>query len=191
MKGVIFTEFLDFVETRSGYETVDAILEKAAPASGGAYTAVGNYHFSELVALLAALSRITGTPLPELLSAYGRHLFGRFACLYPAFFETIHDPFEFLENVEGRIHVDVLKLYPDAELPQLQTKRIDEDRLRIRYRSCRPLGQLCIGLIEGCGDHFNVEFEIRSSRVPDGLDITVRRCGTASSGRPREAAAPS
>jgi hypothetical protein len=99
MKGVIFTEFLDFVETRSGYETVDAILEKAAPASGGAYTAVGNYHFSELVALLAALSQITGTPLPELLSAYGRHLFGRFACLYPAFFETIHDPFEFLENI--------------------------------------------------------------------------------------------
>jgi hypothetical protein len=191
MKGIIFTEFLDFVETHSGYETVDTILEIAAPPSGGAYTAVGNYHFSEIVSLLTVHSQITGTPVPKLLGTFGWHLFGRFVRLYPVLIENVDDPFTFIESVEDRIHVNVLKLYPDADLPQLKTKRIGKHSLQICYRSCRPFGQLCIGLIEGCGDHFNVEFEIESQPVPDGLDITVRRIGAASGASSHEAPAQS
>lgn len=40
MKGIVFAEFLDMVERHHGLEVVDAMLQAAAPASGGAYTSV-------------------------------------------------------------------------------------------------------------------------------------------------------
>ena len=175
MKGVIFTEFLDFVELQHGYETVDAIIGMAAPASGGVYTAVGSYDFKEMAALLGALSQVANAPAPALLQAFGRHLFKRFAVLYPVFFETIHDPLAFIETVEARIHVEVRKLYPGAELPRIQTRRAANDTLLLSYRSCRPLGHLCLGLIQGCGKHFGTDLQIQASPHSEGLDIAIRR----------------
>jgi len=46
MKGVIFTEFLDFVELEMGGEMVDAIIDDCDLPSGGAYTSVSIYPFS-------------------------------------------------------------------------------------------------------------------------------------------------
>lgn len=43
MKGIVFTEFVDMVEAQFSADMVDDILDDAAPASGGAYTAVGTY----------------------------------------------------------------------------------------------------------------------------------------------------
>jgi hypothetical protein len=185
MKGIIFTEFLDFVEAQSGYETVDAILEEAAPPSGGAYTAVGNYHFSEMVSLVTVLSQQSKTPVPDLLRSFGRHLFGRFACIYPSFFKDRNDPFDFLQDIEQHIHAEVRKLYPDAELPHVTAERTGEDTLRVQYRSCRPFGDMCLGLIEGCGAHFGVEFDIQSEPAADGKDFTIRRLDAASRSEPR------
>jgi hypothetical protein len=175
MKGVVFTEFLDFVELRHGYETVDAMLEMAAPASGGVYTAVGNYDFAEMSALVGALSHVTDTPAPDLLQSFGRHLFGRFVILYPAFISNFHDPLDLLEAVEGCIHVEVSKLYPDAELPRINTTRLGEDALAMSYKSCRPLGHLCLGLIQGCGRHFKTDLHVQSAPGSEGMNIMIRR----------------
>jgi Haem-NO-binding len=53
------------------------------------------------------------------LRSFGKHLFGRFVCNYPQFFGGINSALTFLANIEGYIHVEVRKLYPDAELPSL------------------------------------------------------------------------
>jgi hypothetical protein len=179
MKGIIFTEFLDFIEIQAGYETVDAILEAVQPASGGAYTAVGSYDFQELSSLLAVLSNRLQRPVPALLRSFGHHLFRRYAAIYPAFFKDQNDPLDFLETIDQGIHTEVLKLYPDAQLPTMETRRISQDELLMRYRSPRPLGELCLGLIEGCGRHFNTRFDMGWKILPDGLDITIRRAGPA------------
>jgi len=175
MKGIIFTEFLDFIEAEHGYETVDAILEKTAPPSKGAYTAVGNYDFAEMAALTSEYSKHSGRPVPEILRSFGRQLFGRFHEIYPLSFGNCHDPLDFLETVERRIHKEVVKLYPDARIPQLNTERLDTNSLMLTYRSCRPLGQLCLGMIEACGDHFGVRLDIKATPSPNGLDIIVRK----------------
>jgi len=189
MKGIIFTEFLDFIETQSGYETVDHILQRVDPPSGGAYTAVGNYDFSEMSDLLEALSRETGRPVPELLRTYGRHLCERYVSIYPQFFDDAGDLFDFLETIEERIHTDVLKLYPDAQLPSLKTERPAPDRLILHYRSQRPLGELCLGVIEGCASHFDVPLDIDSQVVAEGLDITITRRDGREAAQPSEAEA--
>jgi hypothetical protein len=189
MKGIIFTEFLDFIEARAGYETVDAILEAAQPASGGAYTAVGNYEFKELSDLLALLSGRLEKPIPNILRSFGHHLFRRYVVIYPGFFRDYYDPLDFLETIEHRIHTEVLKLYPDARLPRLKTERIGPGDMLLHYRSRRPLGELCIGVIEACGEHFAARLDIRWESVPDGLDITIHNTGPTSAVEAAEAGA--
>ncbi len=83
MKGIVFTQFLDFVEARFGPEMADSILTGASLPSGGIYTAVGTYDHHELVTLLVGLNQATGVAIPELVREYGRALFGVLARGYP------------------------------------------------------------------------------------------------------------
>ena len=51
MKGIVFTEFLDLVEAKFGYEVVDHIIQESKLPNEGAYTGVGTYPHGEMVAL--------------------------------------------------------------------------------------------------------------------------------------------
>jgi hypothetical protein len=51
MKGIVFTEFIEMVEQRFGYEIVDELLTETELPSGGAYTAIGTYSHHEIVAI--------------------------------------------------------------------------------------------------------------------------------------------
>ena len=57
MKGIIFTEFLDIVESRFGLEVCQQMLDDAGV--DGIYTAVGSCH-RVLVKMIVCLSKITG-----------------------------------------------------------------------------------------------------------------------------------
>lgn len=174
MKGIVFTEFLEMVEDRFGIDVAEAILDKADPASGGAYTSVGTYDFQELVQLVVALSGEVSTPVPDLLHAYGRHLFTRFVQGFPVFFEGVEDPLEFLSSVEDHIHVEVRKLYPDAELPKFENVRREADQLELEYRSPRPFGPFAEGLIQGCIEHFGAPLNVVSEDRSDAGQTVVR-----------------
>jgi len=154
MKGIVFTEFLELVEDAWSLDMVDTILADAKTATGGAYTAVGTYDGAEMVALIGALSRATGTPMGALIETFGRHLFGRFVALYPAFFEGCESTFDFLPRVDEYIHVEVRKLYHDAELPSIQARQDGPDTMHVVYRSPRCMAKLARGLIDGCIAHF-------------------------------------
>src|SRR5262245_47750387 len=86
MKGVVFTEFLDFVAKRYDDDMVDDIIDASHLPNGGAYTAVGTYDHSEMVALCTSLAERTGEPAADLVRAFGTHLSGTFAQGYPDFF---------------------------------------------------------------------------------------------------------
>lgn len=179
MKGIVFTEFLELVETAFSPEIADEIINKSALPSKGAYTAVGTYDGAEMVRLLNALSQATNTPIETLLTTFGRYLFDRFVALYPVFFENCHSSFEFLPRVGEYIHVEVRKLYPDAELPQITTQQRDTDTLDVFYESPRCMGKLARGLIEGCIAHFRENLSIMESQPPgskgDRVQFTLKR----------------
>ncbi|MFN8020186.1 MAG: heme NO-binding domain-containing protein [Acidimicrobiales bacterium] len=168
MKGVVFTEFFGMVAGLLGDDMVDDLVDATAPASGGAYTAVGTYDHREIVAMVAELSARTGTPVPDLLQAFGRHLFGRFADLYPVFFAGVTDCFEFLDSIETVIHVEVRKLYPDAELPRFESHRPDPGTMVLVYRSPRHLHDLAAGLIAACAEHFGQTITVDTEVADDG-----------------------
>ena len=168
MKGIVFSEFLDMVEAEFSADMVDDIIDDSELPSGGAYTAVGTYDHLELAQLVIALSKKTGAGVPALLKAYGRHLFGRFAVGYAHFFEGADDCFEFLASIEDYIHVEVRKLYPDAELPSFETVRIAPDKLSMVYRSPRCLGDFAEGLIEGCSAHYREPLSVARTDEHEG-----------------------
>lgn len=75
MKGIVFTEFLEMVESEFGLETVDNIIEKADLPSQGIYTSVATYEFNEMVALVTQLSEEVDLPAGDLIYAFGLYLF--------------------------------------------------------------------------------------------------------------------
>ncbi len=165
MKGVVFTEFFRMVENTFGYEVADTIVSEAKLPSGGVYTAVGTYPAMEMFALIGQLSKSTGMGPDQLQEAFGRYLFPRFAEGYPSLVEDSNSALDFLASIESYIHVEVLKLYPDAELPRFETKRLDENHLELVYHSKRKMSHFALGLIHACGDHFNTQLVVQSEAL--------------------------
>ena len=83
MKGLVFTEFLEMVEQTFSEEVADRIIDESDLPSNGAYTSLGTYDHGEMLELVTNLSRETNIPVPDLVFAFGRHLFDRFAVVFP------------------------------------------------------------------------------------------------------------
>jgi hypothetical protein len=174
MKGIVFTEFLDFVAAQFSEDLVDDIIADCSLQSGGAYTSVGTYDHREMQALVAALAQHTQHSAPQLLSAFGRHLCGQFSKSHPDFFARTAGLFDFLESVQQHIHVEVRKLYPDAELPSFETHARAQELLELNYRSCRPLAALAEGLILGASDHYREPVTVAQKSQTDAAGSFVR-----------------
>ena len=174
MKGVVFTEFIEMVEEQFSAEIADRIIEEANLPSGGAYTTVGTYDHEEMVSLVEGLSQATDTPVPDLMRAFGQHLFGQFAGTLPHFFEGVETAFGFLQLIDGYIHVEVRKLYPDADLPKFDYETPEPGCLHMIYRSSRPFSDLAEGLILGCLRHFGETAELVKEEFSDGEGRAVR-----------------
>lgn len=120
MKGIVFTEFLELVEDKFGLEMVDDIITNSELKSEGVYTSVGTYSFSEMLQLLQNLSNNTNISIDNLLLIYGEHFFEVVKKSYPKFLLTYNDPIEMISSIENHIHVEVKKIYQDAELPTFE-----------------------------------------------------------------------
>ena len=154
MKGVVFTEFMDMVDDVFSPEVLDVVIEKSQLPNNGAYTSVGTYDHQEIVRMTVNLSQHLDIPVADLLEAFGKHLFGRFTQMFPAFFVEPEHAFDFLKKVDSYIHVEVKKLYPDAELPRFFCEQTDKQTLTLYYISSRHFEDLAIGLIKGCLRHY-------------------------------------
>jgi hypothetical protein len=165
MKGIVFTEFLEMVEQRFGYETADKLLTQSNLKSGGAYTSVGTYEFAEMVQLLTALNKETGIEISVLLKEYGLYFFDVLKTGYPQFLERTNNAFDFLTSIENHIHVEVRKLYPDAELPSFDTQKTTESSMEMIYRSERRMSDFAEGLIEKSLEYFGESAHISKENL--------------------------
>ncbi|AUD03322.1 heme NO-binding domain-containing protein [Spirosoma pollinicola] len=167
MKGIVFTEFLEMIEDKFGYELVDQLLEESDLPSGGIYTAIGTYDHAEMVTLVSGLSKRMDIPVPDLLRSYGQYMFTSFTRSYRPFVERADSAFALLSSVQHYIHVEVRKLYPDAELPHFTIEQPAENHLRMHYISERKLADFAHGLIEGCLATFGETATITKTNLTD------------------------
>lgn len=164
MRGMIFTELLELIEERFGYDLLDTVIDDADLENDGAYAATGNYPFSELERLVVALSNHSGIPIETLLEVYGEHLFAKLIGMFPEFDKT-NDVLLFIKEVETYIHVEVRKLYPDAELPRFEILSYTPTHLELNYISAKNIPQLAKGLMHGASKHFQQPIIITMSPV--------------------------
>lgn len=167
MKGLIFSEFLEYVEAEFSADMVDDIIETCDLPSGGAYTTVGSYRHEEMLCLVNALSRQAGVATSELLRRFGKYLFGRLIAGFPHFTHNAKSTFELLYSVEDYMNQEVRKLYPDARLPSFGFESSHPNQLTILYQSKRPFADLAQGMIEGVADHFGESIDIERDAGPD------------------------
>lgn len=172
MKGIVFNEFLEMVEAKFGYVVLDNVIEKSNLTTKGVYSNVGTYDHNELVTMVVTLSNETKIDIPVLLKTYGEYLFTIFEQNYSIFFENVNHIFNFFENIDKIIHVEVRKLYPDAELPKFESNIIDDKNMTLVYKSNKGLFDFAEGLMIGASKHFNVNLKIEKELLnQDGTQV--------------------
>lgn len=172
MKGIVFTEFIEMVEQDFSYELADKLLSNQQLESEGVFTAVGTYPHSDMVKMVVHLSQESKMEVPALLKHFGRYLFDTFLKNYPDFFNSTSDSFKFLESIENHIHVEVLKLYPEAQLPTFETENLDNKKMKMVYSSDRKMADFALGLIEKTMEHYKEDVTIlQSNLVEDGSKV--------------------
>lgn len=172
MKGIVFSEFLELVEEKFGLEMVDKIISQSELKSGGAYTSVGTYEFSEMLQLLKNLSNNTGVSIDGLLLTYGEHFFQILERDYSVMLESYNDPIEMLSSIENHIHVEVRKIYPDAELPTFEVIEKTKRKLVMLYKSSRAMHHFGLGLMNKTFEYFDSSAEIVLEKLKeDGTEV--------------------
>ncbi len=160
MKGFIFTNFLDFVEKSNGLEMVDQMLGECDLASEGVYSAFNSYEFDELVSLLTFVSKKTGIEPQVLLEAFGRFVFPYLIGKHSYIVEKYSNALDLIAGIESHIHIEVKKLYEDAELPTFSVVEKTQNSLTLIYTSSRGLTYFAIGLMRETLDFFKVKGKV-------------------------------
>ncbi|ACA87027.1 heme NO-binding domain-containing protein [Shewanella woodyi] len=168
MMGMVFTGLMELIEDEFGYETLDTLLESCELQSEGIYTSVGSYDHQELLQLVVKLSEVSSVPVTELVRLFGKKLFVELIEGHPEIANEMKDSFDLLSKIDSFIHVEVYKLYPQAELPKFTCDRLGDNDIRLHYQSKRPFASFAEGLLDGCAEYFKEDFTI--SRTPETQD---------------------
>jgi hypothetical protein len=77
-----------------------------------------------------------------------------------------------LASIENHIHVEVKKIYPDAELPTFEVLEKTKTSLIMIYRSSRAMHHFGLGLMNKTFEHFNGTAKIELEKIrEDGTEV--------------------
>lgn len=179
MLGIIFTNLVEMIETEISAEMADEILDEADLSTDGAYTSVGHYPFEDVLAIVTLLSEKTDTPIPDLIFAFGQYLFPILVAGHKHILPENATLMDLLVQLDSNIHVEVLKLYPNATLPTFTILEQTADNIVLEYSSPRQLDTLAAGLITGGSQYFGVDIDIAMTPLSDEpyrvkVDVKIR-----------------
>jgi len=107
-----------------------------------------------------------------LLLVYGEHFFSVIEKIYPGLLATYKDPIEMLSSIENHIHVEVRKIYPDAEFPTFVVEEKTKNSLTMIYKSSRAMHHFGLGLMNKTFQHFNSTASIVLEKIKeDGTEV--------------------
>ena len=72
---------------------------------------------------------------------------------------------EMISSIENHIHVEVKKIYPDAELPSFEIVKKTSNSLIMIYKSSRAMHHFGLGLMKKTFEYFNVISEIKLKKL--------------------------
>ncbi|GAK98813.1 guanylate cyclase-related protein [Nonlabens ulvanivorans] len=91
---------------------------------------------------------------------------------YPGLLATYKDPIEMLSSIENHIHIEVRKIYPDAELPTFEVLEKSDQHLVMIYKSSRAMHHFGLGLMNRTFAHFEMTSNIQIEKIKeDGTEV--------------------
>lgn len=175
MVGLIFNEFLSFVDSRwPGRGRI--LLGIVGRLSAVGYDSAEDYDYDELLTLARIVSRGDGVTPGDTLCEFGAYLFERLTLLCPAFRGRGDDALTFLEEIEalgGEINLD------GAEMQCLKCRMVSMGVLQVEYASVRNLADLVEGLLHGCIEHFGGGVTVERHDLPGAPGRSARFTLTA------------
>jgi len=160
MHGIVLKSLKDFVVDTYDTETWRAIQAEAG-VPGKLYVPVSEYTDEETLALVAAASELSGEDEADLLYEFGRYAVGPLVETYGVHVDGEWTGLDLLANTETYIHRALrAKQLSEFTPPKLQSKRLGEDAVVVRYGSDRGLCMLAEGIIDGVGEHYGELYRI-------------------------------
>ena len=163
MKGIVFNQLQEFVELNHGLMAWDEAITQCDLPSNGIYVGTQSYSDAELFALVEHFCGVLGVSAEHITRAFGEFVFERLFKLAPIEAQNAKNLRSFLLMIEDIIHVEVMKLYQDANLPSFDYEQQD-DKLLMIYHSPRKMCFFSEGLIYGAASHFNEEIKVSQSK---------------------------
>lgn len=159
MMGLVFNIAQDVVEATFGPDVWDAVIETAGV--DGAYTMLAAYPDDEFESLVRAAGGVIGISQTDVLVMVGRRGFGALLERHADALAGRPDWRTLLAGLDGEIHRDARKVYPEGELPRLDLRPAPDGAVAVVYRSRRRWCDLAEGLVLGVGDWYDVSLETR------------------------------
>lgn len=175
MLGIVFTSLIDMLEEKVSPDFADEVIVEAELQNDGAYTAVGYYPFEEMQKMVGILVKKTGKSANELLYDFGFYLFGKLSAAHGSVLANTDSLLQMLEHLDGDIHVQVRKLYPDADLPRFKVMSRTDNAMVLQYYSERDLYALAEGLMDAAAEYYGVtvERELRTLSAPHTYEFSL------------------
>lgn len=157
MKGVIFNLLEDFVTTTWGEVAYEEILARCPVHTRGPHVGPSTYPDADLMAIVGAACARLGVTTDQALHAFGAFATAPLIARLPRELIPFDHPRDLLKAVDDVIHLEVRKLFRDAEPPRITHHDDgDPDRLTLYYASRRQLCPLLTGLLDGAARHYMV-----------------------------------
>ena len=172
MKGIILTTLQEFVEENFGMEYWDSLINNLELKSQGIYTAAETYDDAEVFSIVGTVCVEKNIPVDDALELFGKFLMGKLSQKYAVFFNDINLK-NFLLSIDGVIHVEVKKLYPEAILPKFRYETLSNGNLEMYYNSDRKLKHVAKGLILGAAAVFQSDITLDMEDEQDETKFTV------------------
>jgi hypothetical protein len=180
MHGIIFSELKRFVDETLGGDAWPRLLRESGVARP-AYLPVQAYPDQEVVALVSTASRLTNTPVPALLHAFGEFIVPTLVRMYGHLLKANWKTLDVIEQTEGTIHAVVRAREPGAQPPMLSCTRPKPDEVVVTYSSPRKLCPLLKGIVGGLATHFRERVGLTESACmltgAPACKISVTRVG--------------
>ncbi len=156
MKGIIFNLLEDYIENTFGAGEYEEMLAGCPLSVEDPELIVGpgTYPDRDFLAMVNWLALRNNRQDDEILRSFGRYSIIRLAERYPQFFNAYENPRDFLKSVGFIHHIEIRKLYKDAQTPEFSAEDHGEGRMRLRYRSKRHLCAFVEGLIDGLAEQY-------------------------------------
>ncbi len=169
MYGLVNRALQQLVCTNCGEETWNAVRARAG-VQEEVFMRMDSYPDEVTHRLVAAASEVLHRPAEELLKEFGHYwmkytMVEGYGALLSDLGPTLHSALAALDGMHARVSL----LYPALKPPMFRVTDMTPEGMSLHYHSERVgFAPMILGLVEGLGERYGVQLEIRHAAVKGG-----------------------